>query len=256
MNSWKINSSKKHILFVGDSHIEVSIDDNNSNPFYTLAQSGDCYLYTYSKLKKFLSENPLFDTVYLSIDYHNIDKTSEEWYTSQSYLDFKFPTCFPFLMNEDIHTLYSLNSIGFLKSIPYLLTISEKKSGKEYLNSFGSYRPIDSVMNIRELNKEFKSKYINKTSDLQFLYLEKIRLFCKENNKVFILITVPIHKSVIRNSLLEKKIEDYVELHKIIYFNYRDYNISEDGFSDKFHLNIKGSHSFTSHLLINRLSNE
>jgi len=243
--TWKVNSSKKHILFIGDSHIEVSVNDHYSNHYYTLAESGDCYLYTFCKFNRFIEANPQFDTIYLRIDCHNIDKTSEEWSTRQSYLDFKFPSCFPYLKNDDIQTLYTLNPIGFIKSIPYLLTVSDKESKTEYLKSFGSYKPIDSVVQLKDLYKELKSEDVNITSDIQFLYLEKIRALCKEKGKVLILITVPIHKSVIRNSVLETKLEQYVVRNNILYLNYRDYNISDDGYSDKFHLNKKGSHEFT-----------
>lgn len=253
-NSWVIKSKNKNVLFIGDSHIEVSIDDNN-NHFYTLAQSGDCYLYTYCKLKRFLLENPSFDTICLGIDYHNIDKTSEEWYTSQSYLNYKFPACYPFLSKDDIKILFSLHPKGFIKSIPYIFSISENKSSLEYMKSFGYYNPIDSTMDLNELNKSFKSNYVNYSSEVQFMYLEKIRELCQEKGKVLILITTPIHKSVFKNSILDSKLEEYVTKKNILYLNYRNYNLSDDCFLDKFHLNRKGSQIFTNKLLIYGLTN-
>lgn len=238
----------KHILFIGDSHIEVSVNDNLNNHFFTFAQSGDNYLYTYIKLKKFLKDNPQFDTIYLGIDYHNIDKTADEWYSNQSYLDYKLPLCFPYISSTELQTLFSINPIGFIKSVPYLFSIPETEGKTRLIKKYGSFLPVDSTISKTKINEKYISNYNNMVSEVQLLYLGKIKEYCDLKSKKLILITTPIHHSVQRNEILENIIDHYIKINDIDYLNFRELNISDDFYADRFHLNQKGSIYFTNYL--------
>lgn len=76
--NWRLKDAQT-ILFIGDSHIEQGINDQEIDKIFTFAQSGDCYLYTFFKLKKILADNPQIRQVFLGIDYHNVDLTADDW---------------------------------------------------------------------------------------------------------------------------------------------------------------------------------
>jgi hypothetical protein len=243
--SWKIEKKGFHILFVGDSHIEQSIFDEDRKEIKTFAQSGDNYLYTYSKFKKILLDNSDIDTVFIGIDYHNVDLTAREWYSSQSYLDYKFPQCFPFMGVEDFKVLFTYNPIGFVKSIPNLIAINDLQFKRDYLNMYGSFQASDSVIISLE---NATSKYVNSPSKLQFYYLNKIIDLCKSNNIKPILITTPIHTCLERNLILEDLILNFAHENNLSYINSRELKLPNSYYRNSSHLNTNGAIFYTNYL--------
>lgn len=232
-------------MFVGDSHIEQSIYDEDRNGIKTFAQSGDNYLYTYSKLKKILADNSGIDTVLIGIDFHNIDLTAREWYSSQSYLDYKFPQCFPFMELEDFKVLFKYNPIGFVKSLPNLFAFNDLQLKKDYINMYGSFQASDSVMVKPE---KTPTKYLNLSSQIQFFYLGRIVELCIRNNIKPILITTPIHTSEERNIILEELILNFINENSLSYINSRELKIPNSYFSNSSHLNTNGAVFYTKYL--------
>jgi hypothetical protein len=245
--SWNIENRKIGIAFIGDSHFEQSINDRNYQDILNFAQSGDAYIYTLYKMIKLLKDNPAIDTVVLSIDCHNMDKTCEEWYSNQSYIDFKFPKAFPFFEWEDFKTIYKKSPVSTIKAIPNFYAIEDFLSNHDYLKNYGGYVSNETALDTSNLKSE--SKYLNVVSELQLNYLNKIVKHCKQNNIHLILVTAPIHSSVKRNSFLNNYIEDYAKQNQLKYCNFRNYNLSDSCFFDVHHLNKNGAKLFSSTLI-------
>jgi len=246
--SWKLKEDIT-IAFIGDSHIEKSIADISHKGILTFAQSGDNYIYTYSKLVKLLNDNPNIDTVVLGVDYHNIDKTSEAWYTSQSYINYKFPRLYPYMTFHDAKKLVEFNPWGYGKAIANLMSVQDLITNNNFVKMYGSYENTNDTMSKASLDSVVKSNYEEIQSATQFQYIDKINQLCQSRNITLILLTTPIHLTAYRSVVLDSLITNYVAQNHIQYLNYRDLKMDNTHYSDKFHINQPGSEYFTKYLL-------
>ncbi len=237
------------IAFIGDSHIEQSINDNTYNDIITFAQSGDNYLYTYSKLVKLLQDNSSIDTVVLGIDYHNIDITADEWYKSQSYINFKFPKVFPYMSLSEVKELTSFNPWGYLKAFSNLFSIQDLFDKENYMKQYGAFQGIDSTITMEAINAVVTSNYKEQLSSTQMRYLDKIAEICLSKKIELVILTSPVHSSAVKVKGLELAIDQYVKKHNLRYLNDRSLMLSNEYFSDRFHLNRKGADYFTQFVL-------
>jgi hypothetical protein len=246
--SWKLKRDI-NIAFIGDSHIEQSIEDNSHEGIFKLAQSGDNYIYTYTKLSKLLNDNPSIDTVVLGIDFHNIDKTSEEWYTSQSYINFKFSKIYPYMSFEDVKKLAAFYPWGYCKAMSNVFSIQDLLDGYNFVKIYGSYQISSDTISKENLKSLAKNNYKEEVSTTQFQYISKIHELCQSRNVKLILLTCPIHSTTYRSVKLDSFITEYVKQNQIEYVNLRDMSMEDNYFTDKFHLNRAGSDYFTGTLL-------
>jgi hypothetical protein len=245
-NAWKMNKNVE-VLFIGDSHIEVGIDDKLRNNIVNFSQSGDNYLYTYIKLKNILEHNSNIKTVVLGIDAHNIDSNAIEWYQNYNYLTFKFAKIYPFASLEDITTLFKFNGLDMLRNLPNI--VSYKNLKKTNLSEFGEFKKSLDTLVINNIKPciEIEKPMI---SNLQFMYLNKIRKSLLEKNIDLILLTMPVHKSKLKcNSKLENEILKYSKFYNLEYINLKNYILEDSDFSDEYHLNSNGAHKITTEIL-------
>ena len=69
--SYRLNGDIQTV-FIGDSHIEMGIDDRLFPRSVNLAKSSDGYIYSYAKLKIILTTHPQIRRVLLGYSYHNL----------------------------------------------------------------------------------------------------------------------------------------------------------------------------------------
>lgn len=246
--SW-ILDKEINIAFIGDSHIEQSIVDDAQSGIFKFAQSGDNYIYTYTKLQKLLNDNPSIDTVVLGIDFHNIDKTSEEWYTSQSYINFKFPKIYPYMVAKDVKKLTGFYPWGYCKAISNLFSIQDLISDDDFVKLYGSYQISSDTIAKDSLLTKSENNYKEVPSATQFEYIGKIHELCQSKGVELIFLTCPIHSTTYRSAVLDGLITGYAKQHQIQYINLREMAMEDNYFADKFHLNFAGSEYFTKTLL-------
>ena len=67
------------VLIIGDSHTECAINDSILNNSMNFSQSGDNYLYSYTKLTLFKKNNPKLKHVILSYSYFNLREYQNDW---------------------------------------------------------------------------------------------------------------------------------------------------------------------------------
>lgn len=246
--SWTLNR-KINIAFIGDSHIEQSISDEAQYSILKFAQSGDNYIYTYTKLQKLLNDNPSIDTVVLGIDFHNIDKTSEEWYTSQSYINFKFPKLYPYMKAKEVRKLVGFYPWGYCKAISNLFSIQDLITDDDFVKVYGSYQISSDTISKDSLLVKPKHNYKEVPSATQFEYLGKIRELCQSKGVKLIFLTCPIHSNTYKSGVLDGLITGYAKQYQIQYLNLREMAMEDNYFADKFHINRAGSKYFTEQLL-------
>ena len=100
-NYWLIKStpinfsSKKNILFLGDSAPECAINDKIFKRSVNFSSPAESYYYSYLKLKKILDTKQVIDTIFLSFSPHNIFYNN--WFASQSNIQHNFCIYYPFM---------------------------------------------------------------------------------------------------------------------------------------------------------------
>lgn len=239
---WEIDKEIE-VLFVGDSHIEVGINDEMNKRVQNISQSGDNYMYTYTKLERLINSNPNIKTIVLGIDTHNIDSVAIEWYTNDSYLSYKFAKMFPYMSYSDIRLMIRLNGLKIINNIPNVLSYKNIYNMK--LSDIGSYKVSnDTLALIESCNCDTTEN--NMISKLQLDYLDKIIKIAKDKGLNIVLLTIPVHRIQLDCNLnLQKYIIDYSKQKGVEYINLRSLELTDIDFSDKFHLNKNGAFKVT-----------
>lgn len=257
-NIFEIKASTK-TLIIGDSQIEYSLDDSIIENSLNISSAADIYLYSYVKLKAFAERNKSVKTVILGLSYHNLLKSLEEEWMTDSYIMNKMFK-YSFLLN--IHEYFDIlreYPVPFIKS----LNLIYKSVIKNFLKSFlvgrytnynlGKFIPlhkdnIDVALTWRIQPREIEY------SKLQIKYFNKIVEYCKDNNINIILLTAPLHPIYIQNKTIEKKALDNYISKNIGDINYLDFSkfVFPDNkyFADTWHLNYRGAALFSEKLNI------
>lgn len=254
-------SSKKNILVLGDSAPECAINDKIFKRSINFSAPAESYYYSYLKLKKILEVNQAIDTILLSFSPHNIfDNT---WFASQGNIKHNFCRYYPFMSRNDFRFLleshpksviYSLRPIflQFLKNI-------FRRVSRENVLQLGGFTSLDLDRledALQSLKEGVEIKNYRLPNDLlptnvEVIYLNKIAQLCGKRNVKLILINLPK-----RVELLNNKRYGMVEFDKVYntdfiqleYFDFSNFSMQDEMYSDLLHLNKKGSSYFSNFL--------
>lgn len=250
-------------VFLGHSQPECAIDDSLLPHSKNLSQGGEAYFYTYSKLKKIITDNPQLRTVFISFSNNQIEKKMDDWAFDDSHLN-QYYAKYSFLMgSDDLFLAAKSNPSYFLQANLASLennwkTIIKRKNLTEN-NNWGGYLAIhktklDSLKKVNYIEKII-DEHNDEISETNILYLEKIVKLCKTNNKTIIFIRTPYDKDLLK-VYNEKRFQNIRKKYfpEIPFWDFRDTEISKTGFLDYDHLNQKGAKEF-SVLLEKRIQN-
>jgi hypothetical protein len=251
---------KKHILVIGDSSTECAINDDIYSSAINVSQSASAYLYSYSKLKKFLSENNHVDTVLISFHYDALmaSHIDNRWIFGSEFMDNKIPYYFA-LLDKEVISVFANDKVAFIKAIvlhpPYRIIFKfiTKKGSISYEDlNIGAYKKLDrdklqENIAINANNKQIENKEMN-ISLYQKEYLLKIIDLCKSRNVKLILITTPTYKPEMYGTI--DKLNDYYNtyLSGIKHVDCSDFLLPDSCYGDISHLNYKGAEIFSKYL--------
>lgn len=190
-----------HNLFAGDSHIQMGFNDAMIRNSKNIASAGECYQYTFQKLKYYVNYNKALTTVYLGFSYHNL---------SSYYEDFSFQTFPSFITllsaSDQIEFVKKFN-IDILEKVNLTLFNAAsnlfKHSGSYsfsggYLDIANKQSVSDSMINQRILSQfYFQGRSLFPTSSYNIYYLKKIIELCKSNNIKLYLVNTPLYTTYI-----------------------------------------------------------
>lgn len=256
--NFKVNNNIVYAVF-GHSHPECAFNDTLINNFKNFSESGESYLYTYSKLKYFLQQNSSINTVFIEFTNNQIEEIMNEWIWGDNNLS-NLSVYFPFLGFNENKIILMNNCWGLIKNSPLVikknisyivkldLNFSHKLGGYLYLNR----SKTDSLLKYNSTSKLPLSRH--KLSEYNILYLEKIINFCNDKNIKVILIRTPVHPKW--NGLAnEQNFLNIVRTRfsKVEFLDFKNYPLSNAEFADLEHLNYWGAKKFS--IWINSLLN-
>jgi hypothetical protein len=254
---WTLESSKT-ILIAGDSYPECALNDSILSNAINLSSSADTYIYSYVKIRKFITHNPQIKTVLLGISYHNLMAKNDSFFKSASPGISKFIRYF-YLMGESeiddiFHTNYNIvvTALGscYQKSAFYALTPVRRISFERL--GLGGFRRLamhhlkenlDVITKVRTANPA-----VIRPSQVQIHYLEEIIHLCKMSGIQLILLNTPVHPmykisvkaeaAYFSQFCEQKRIQGYL-------WDYSDYSMPDSCFADAEHLNYQGAAIFS-----------
>lgn len=231
-------------LFVGDSHVEVAIDDNLIFNSKNIAQSSEGYIFTYAKISKITKNNPSIDTIILGVSYHNFSKYYDYYIFNQSNMEKYF-----FILSAD-------EKIVFLKNTnkPFKYFINSIKSTFKPFKFYGwlggyKIQSADIELNQNSIQKRIKNQYYKNQNFQEFstvneIYFCKIVEYCKNNGIVLIALNTPLYsgyENQIPNKF-KRKFKNIVKENDINVIDFKNYNFEYTDFlPDGDHVSEEGA---------------
>ena len=252
-NYFKIDKKYKNV-FLGHSHTECAFTDTIIKNTINLSNGGECYFYTYLKLKKILQNNDHLERVFISFSNNQIgigNDTYDIW--NDKYINKWFTKYGAYMEQKDLAVLAKNNPLCFLKAQSY--TIKEYltfllKSDKDIITSqsWGRYNylkknKIDSILKtIKE--EKYPTSFIYSNISIDYL-LKMIRL-CKDKGVNIYLVRSPVHEKWqdFKNEYFFRKILKE-QFSTVNFLDFKNFPLDNSCFADEHHINFKGSTKFS-----------
>lgn len=237
-------------IVLGDSYTKYSINDSLLARTLNLSNNADSYFYSYLKLQHLKKINPQIKRLILGCSAHNLDISIENrWLNNPAYQKSRSPIYFPLMNYKDwfFHLTndaesFLANSFSQFYSLYYYFKIGR--------NNFGGYSPLKH--NVLKIQLDSLKAHKNANNELKMArseihFLEKINLFCLENNIELILLSTPVHKRFCCSSDISSLLPN--SLSNLQYFNFSTLDLPDKSFGDMEHLNSLGAEIFTNTLI-------
>ena len=264
VNNIRIDEST-HILILGDSHTQSGIDDSKIKNSLNISQSSEHFLYSYNVLKLLLDNNSQIDKVILGVSYHSFGKSYDKYIQDEDKTIVMFPRYLPILDKEsitDINELPLKQLKGIFKNIVIGLFNNSAIQNYSFIGSF--YNSNRSNLNDSTINAAIQRHYftesgnVQKYSDYQVKYLNKIVELCSAKNIELIVVNTPINNNYYKN-IPENFVTNYystIQLFgdKIYFYDFHSVFFPKDCYGDGDHLNSIGAKRLS--LLISERINE
>ncbi len=205
-------------LFIGDSHIETSINDSLMESWYNLASSSESYYFSYYKIRQVIQTRLPIRRIYLGIGYHSFSNY-QDVFISGEYSSSVAPKYMPFLPIKERIRILGWNREKFLSFYKKGLaeyvkaTFTKKKIWGGYSNHFRNTTISSGVIDSRILEQFYSqpNNSIRAFSDLNIEYLIRIVDLCSKNDIELVLLSTPIHQNYYKK-IPEEYIEYYNDL--------------------------------------------
>ena len=250
-------------IFIGDSHMEMGLNDRLFPNSVNLAKSSDGYIHTYAKLLAVMKSNPQIRNVVLSYSPHNLSSYFNTFIVGRD-ARYGFADYFPILPSAERRELLRRNKLLGINALSLILkngftNLFADSNRYSFLGRFspGPFRLRDTSTIIKRIDVQFYEQgSLRPVSSIQKLYLEKIIDLCFERNIKLVLIKMPVHR-VYRNLVPKAYRDEYISNIRnkpVLVFDCIDLHLPDASFlPDGDHVNTEGADS-TTKFIYQRLS--
>ena len=256
-NLFEVHASK-HILVLGDSHTKYAIDDSRIPSIINFSDDADSYYYSYLKLKAIKEKSPQIDTLLLAFSSHNIEHETEvKWLLNPIYIKSRFRFYHNLMSASDLNSLIKLKAKDVFINLPSILTypLHLLRKGNEL---YGGYEDLEindlqGAIKRDSLKNIGKGESAYKYAELEIVYLDKIRTYCKQEGIQLILFSTPIFQE--NNN--QAAFSDFYKSNYAgtLFIDMSKFKLQSDCFGDLIHLNKKGAGIFSDYINYQGLSN-
>ena len=189
-------------VFIGDSHIQLAINDSIITQSLNLAKESESFYFSFFKLKMLLESNTTIKHVYLGLGFHSLSDYCDKSIDGQNSSSIA-PTYYCIMpVREQLRIIYwnRTNLAIFMKNLS-TEWVSQALNNNDY-SFMGGFLPfrndelflVDSIIDDRLNSQFFNNGNLNSFSDLNILYLYKIADLCKINDVDFTVLNTPLHE--------------------------------------------------------------
>ncbi|MBN2828692.1 MAG: hypothetical protein JXR56_00055 [Candidatus Cloacimonetes bacterium] len=264
---------KETTYVMGDSHTQCAIDPEILPDTINLSKNSENYFLTLIKLRYFLQHNKP-KRIILNFAYHNFSTLYDDEML-KSRRNVMLDRYYPIIENEeniftskhDIDFLYSKMKydwglpIDFSNNLHLYLYLLKHKEPDIANYPFGGYYRYNGTCNLsQETIKHSLEAHYSKdgkkagVSELMYASVIQICKLCYENDIEVILVNTPVHPGYYKQipSIFfenHKYVYDYLQRNfGIVYYDFSQLPIPDEGFGDGDHLNAVGATIFTNEL--------
>lgn len=233
----------KHIIFLGNSHVETSLNDSIISGAYNFARSSEEIEYAYAKLKLITKYNPQVDCVVFGLDNVISRKTGDSDYDVAACS----PRYFEALSLSDILFTIRHRSCDFIFDNTIHLCDIVKLRTHTVKSSMGGYLYLvrDNLEN--DIKKRGKRKYSTETNEEFLYFLNKIAVFCSSKHIKLIFICPPQYEKTPLSKTLAPRIA-HKYFPEVEFYNFIDLKFPENCYGDLDHLNYRGAKAFSEYI--------
>lgn len=246
------NMNEAHILFLGNSHIETSVNDSLLSGARNFARSSETMLHIYPKLKLARQNNQRLDTVFLCMDNTLLfNYASHHEQMSPSFFDQYGISDYWALLTkgkfEEITQTFS-HPFDLKNNFDYVVAARSNKWDIRQSNAIGGYLYLKRDKLAEDIIRRGHRDGVDETpAPLAVYFLERIVDYCRENDIKLYFICAPQHPKMSwrRECYRRFAAENYPELTLL---DYMDYKLPDSCFGDLDHLNHRGAVFFSKFL--------
>ena len=246
-------------LFVGDSHVQYSINDQLLSNALNLSQDSESYFYSFYKLLGVLKNNPSIKKLYLGVGYHSFSSYYDDYVIGDFSKDiaaryfFILPPkerLFFFKVNSSKKGIF-INRI-FKSSFKTLFT---KPSNFSFLGGYQN-NFVESSASLKSIDNRIKQQFFlgdstRNFSDTNIHYFNKIIELSAALNVEVVLLNSPLHpyyKSNIPKKFLDKY-DDLVRGTGLKVIDFSEFSLNDSCFiPDGDHVSKRGAIITTNYL--------
>lgn len=193
----KARDIRHPIVFLGDSHIALAVNDEMMDGTINIARSAEPIGYTYEKLKILLESNTGIETVFLGFGYHNIAEGFNDFLSTRKSISNNYFYLLSLEEKLKVTLSWGRHSANHLKHVINLgyNNIRRQKSPYKggYSNPFRETTARKKDMDNR-IKLQFTEKKDGRTlSRSSIEYLARIRDLCRRQGVRLTLLNTPLH---------------------------------------------------------------
>lgn len=245
-----------HLLVVGDSHTESSIDDSFLPNSINISQSSQHFLYTYNILRNILGGNPQITKVVLGVSFHSFSANLDEYLYEKNKTQTMYPRYYPILdatSIKDIEYLPLSEAHLILKNVISYALRNTAFTDYPFIGKF--YKSKKSNLSDSALQKTILRHYYSEEGDVQGFsdyqkkYLYKIVSLCNERGVTLFLLNTPVTKKYY-DRIPKSHIQHYFDVlketqGKARFVDMHTLALEKECYGDADHINYLGSKKIT-----------
>lgn len=238
--------SDKHIVFMGNSQLETSVDDGDWEGVINLAQSAKQYKMMRIDLENLIFQNPQIDTVFLVVSPFSIrESDADRSYEDVTYME-SITYYAPYLSRNDLEEMPVIapfvKDMVFFGCFKYLP--KHQKCGAYLHNT------RDDMKQDQKKHKEgrkLEREKIQNGDEITKSELTRIAELCESNNIKLIYISTPNYDAANKYDLahFRAQVQELQKKSNADFWDYVDLDLPDTLFSDMTHLNYKGAAVYT-----------
>jgi hypothetical protein len=219
-------------VFVGDSHVQLAINDRLYSGGINLSQQSESYKYSFFKMQTILKNNPSIKKMYLGFGYHSLSSYYDD-YISGKYSKFISPRYFFILPTDEKMLVLKQNRTQLPELFKNIISNSvETLFAKNrhalflghYENDFHAVSAVKESMDHRLSKQFYEDGKVRDFSETNLYYLYRLIDLCKKEHIELFILNTPLHpyyKSKIPRKFIEKYDEVVREKNlKVIQFDH------------------------------------